>query len=172
MVPSWGVLRGLPVAWILGAPQGLHCTWSRGAACRGPRRARWSPRSSPGEEGGQSDTSSPRMSCRERVWKANSSVWSLPGHSVTYMWVGYSLDRQGGRQGVLYGAGRGRGVGPQDHRVLRARALGGRVPEHEAWNERRTYRGPTLRALEEDFLFYPFSLGEDGWNFGGNCKWS
>ena len=50
-VPSWGVLRGLPVVWILGAPQGLHCTWSRGAACRGPRRARWSPRSSPGEEG-------------------------------------------------------------------------------------------------------------------------
>lgn len=44
-VPSWGVLRGLPVAWILEAPQGLHCTWSRGAACRGPRRARWSPRS-------------------------------------------------------------------------------------------------------------------------------
>ena len=88
------------------------------------------------------------------------------------MWVGYSLDRQGGRQGVLYGAGRGRGVGPQDHRVLRARALGGRVPEHEAWNERRAYRGPTLRALEEDFLFYPFSLGEDGWNFGRNCKWS
>ena len=39
-VLSWGVLRGLPVAWIPGAPLGLHCTWSRGAACRGPRRAR------------------------------------------------------------------------------------------------------------------------------------
>ena len=103
------------------------------------------------------------------MWKANKEVWSLPPHSVTYMWVGYSLNRQGGRQGVLYGAGRGRGVGPQDHRVLRARALGGRVPEHEAWNEQRAYRGLTLRALEEMF-FYPFSIGETGWNFGRVIK--
>ena len=103
---------------------------------------------------------------RERVWKANKEKWSLPPHSVTYMWVGYSLDREGGRQGVLYGAGRGGGVGPQDHRVLRARALGGRVPEHEAWNERRAYRGPTLRAFEELY----FSHGVDGWILAGTVN--
>ena len=36
---------------------------------------------------------------------------------TTYMWIGYSLDRQGGRQGVLYGAGGRGGVGPQNHGV-------------------------------------------------------
>ena len=33
------------------------------------------------------------------------------------MWIGYALHGQRGRQGVLYGAGGGRGVGPQDDRV-------------------------------------------------------
>ena len=47
---------------------------------------------------------------------------------VTYVWVGDSLDGEGWREGVLYGARGGRGVGPQDDRVS-ARALGTR-PYH------------------------------------------
>ena len=33
------------------------------------------------------------------------------------MWIGYTLYRQRGRQGVLYGPGRGRGVGTEDDGV-------------------------------------------------------
>ena len=36
---------------------------------------------------------------------------------ITYMWIGYTLYRQGGRQSVLNGAWRGRRVGPEDDRV-------------------------------------------------------
>merc|ERR550519_1208496 len=59
---------------------------------------------------------------------------------VTYMWVGNSLHWQGWRQGVLYGAGGCRGVGPQDDRVrpgalhlLRPHHHPGTLGGHGAW---------------------------------------
>ena len=55
-------------------------------------------------------------------------VLGVSSAGVTYVWVGDSLDGEGWREGVLYGARGGRRVGPQDDRVC-ARSLGTR-PYH------------------------------------------
>lgn len=121
------------------------CTWihrsrawgsgSRGASV-GPRVACWGPLTGMGASGrsragGCSGASRwfgswgpPRAATVHGAGGRHAGAPAGPaGAPGVAMWVGYSLNRQGGRQGVLYGAGRGRGVGPQDHRVLRARAL-------------------------------------------------
>lgn len=60
------------------------------------------------------------------------------------MRVGYPLDGKGGRQAVLYGAGSGRRVGPQDHGVRRTLK---RREKRNAKNEERSIKVLTTKNL-------------------------